>query len=303
MKFRPLLRFLFSLWLLISINFFLIRQLPGSPLDRLESLNPSVDKKWIQELGLENKLSDQYFHYFEKILQGDLGPSISFPGTSVNELLAQHWHVTAGLNLLALMIVFILSAIFIWGQLHDPQSLIAKCFYALTITVLSAPSILLAPLLILIFSVYAGWIPAAFLSTPKHYILPCLILALRPAVYLSRTLLSFMQDEIMKDYVRTAKAKGLSQSIIIFKHVLKNSLVPILGALGPLCVSLVSGSAFIEILFAIPGMGGLFVDSLKQRDYFLSSGLVLVFGSVLIFLTLFFEVLSRRIDRRLVEIP
>ena len=301
MKFKIILRFLFSLWLLISINFLLIRQLPGSPLDRMESLSSSVDQRWIKDLGLDANLVKQYFNYFTKILNGDLGPSISFPGSSVNELIGQHWQVTAGLNLLALLAVFILSGIFIWGQLHDPDSFMAKALYILSLAVISAPSILLAPLLILIFSVYGDWIPAAFLSSPKHYILPCLVLALRPAIFLSRTLLSFMREEVLKDYVRTAKAKGLSRKLIVFKHVLKNSLVPILGALGPLCVSLVSGSAFIEILFAIPGLGGLFVESLKQRDYFLSSGLVLIFGSILVFLTLFFEILSRRIDQRLLE--
>ena len=301
MKFRPLFHFLFSLWLLISINFFLIRQLPGSPLDRTESLNPSVDRHWIQDLDLQAPVSRQYFRYFKKILQADLGPSVSFPGSSVTELIAQHWQVTATLNLLALILVFVLAAIFIWAQLKDPESLMAKIFYSLSLGIISAPSILLAPILILIFSVYAGWIPAAFLSSPIYYILPCLILALRPAVFLARTLLSFMQDEILKDYVRTAKAKGLSKRLIIFKHVLKNSLVPVLGSLGPLCVSLVSGSAFIEILFSIPGLGGLFVESLRQRDYFLSSGLVLIFGSLLIFLTLFFEFLSGRVDPRLAE--
>lgn len=301
MKFKTPLKFLFSLWLLISVNFFLIRQLPGSPLDRLDSLNPAVDQRWIKDLGLDTSWADQYFHYVGQIFKGDFGPSISFPGNSVVELIAQHWQVTAGLNLLALLAVFILCGLFISGQLLNPAGKVAKIFYAISLAVISVPSILLAPLLILIFSVYAGWIPAAFLSTPRHYILPCLVLALRPAVFLSRTLISFMQDEFLKDYVRTAKAKGLSPLRILMKHVLKNSLVPILGSLGPLCVSLVSGSAFIEILFAIPGLGGLFIESLRQRDYFLSSGLVLAFGTVLIFLTLFFESLSRRVDARLAE--
>ncbi len=301
MKFRTSLKFLFSLWLLISVNFFLIRQLPGSPLDRLDSLNPAVDQRWIKELGLDMSWPEQYFQYFRQILKGDLGPSISFPGNSVIELITQHWQVTAGLNLLALLVVFILSGVFIWGQLVNPEGKVAKVFYVVSLALISAPSIMLAPLLILIFSVYAGWIPAAFLSSPKHYILPCLVLALRPAVFLSRTLISFMQEELSKDYVRTAKSKGLSPAKILMKHVLKNSLVPIFGSMGPLCVSLVSGSAFIEILFAIPGLGGLFIESLRQRDYFLSSGLVLAFGAVLIFLTLFFESLSHRVDARLSE--
>ncbi len=301
MKFKTPLKFFLSVWLLISVNFFLIRQLPGSPLDRIESLNPAVDQRWMKDLGLDTSWPEQYAHYFRQILKGDLGPSISFPGNSVLELMAQHWQVTAGLNLLALLAVFILSGLFIWGQLLNPEGAVAKAFYAISLAIISAPSILLAPLLILIFSIYAGWIPAAFLSTPRHYILPCLVLALRPAVFLSRTLISFMQEEFLKDYVRTAKAKGLSPVRILMKHVLKNSWVPILGSLGPLCVSLVSGSAFIEILFAIPGLGGLFIESLRQRDYFLSSGLVLAFGTVLIFLTLFFEAVSRRVDARLAE--
>ena len=301
MKFKTPLKFLFSLWLLISVNFFLIRQLPGSPLDRLDSLNPVVDQRWMNDLGLNTSWLEQYLHYVQQIFKGDLGPSVSFPGNSVIELIAQHWQVTAGLNLLALVAVFILCGLFIAGQLLNPEGKLAKAIYALSLAILSAPSILLAPLLILIFSVYAGWIPAAFLYTPRHYILPCLVLALRPAVFLSRTLISFMQDEFLKDYVRTAKAKGLSPARILMKHVLKNSLVPILGTLGPVCVSLVSGSAFIEILFAIPGLGGLFIESLRQRDYFLSSGLVLALGTVLIFLTLFFESLSRRVDARLAE--
>jgi oligopeptide transport system permease protein len=108
-----------------------------------------------------------------------------------------------------------------------------------------------------------------------------------------------MEEELAKDYVRTAKAKGLSDQRILYRHVLKNSMVPVLSYMGPLCVGLLSGSAFVEILFAVPGLGNLFVESLKERDYFLSSGLVLVFGGLLLLLSQFFEWLSQKIDIRL----
>lgn len=299
MTLRPILRFLIGVWLLISLNFILIRALPGSPLDRLENLNPIVTQKLIQQFGLESSLISQYVLYFKNIIMGDLGPSISFPGTSVQSLILQHLSVTAGLNFLALGFVFLICLLFVWGLQKNPHGVVSKIFYGLSLIVISAPSILLAPLVILIFSVYLGWIPAAFLSSVGHYFMPALILALRPAVYLSRSVIVIMEDEINKDYVRTAKAKGLSENLIIFRHVLKNSLAPIFGLLAPLCVGILSGSAFIEILFAIPGLGHLFVNSLQERDYFVSSGLVLCFGALLIFLSGFFEVISRRIDRRL----
>jgi oligopeptide transport system permease protein len=297
MKFR----FIISIWLLVSINFFLIRQLPGTPLDRIDSLSPLVNKQWIQNLGLDLPLTTQYFRYFGKILQGDFGPSTLVPGSSVMELIARHLGATAGLNVLSLLMVFALAAMFVWAQFRNPEGLLKKIFYFLTIAVISAPSLLLAPVMILIFSMYLGWLPSAFLSTPMHYILPCFVLSLRPAVYLARTLGSVMEEEFSKDYVRTARAKGLSRKNIVFKHVLKNSAVPILNSLGPLCVSLLSGSAFVEILFAIPGLGTLFVDSLKERDYFVASALVFFFGTLLIFLSQMFDFLARKVNVQLRE--
>jgi ABC-type dipeptide/oligopeptide/nickel transport system permease component len=299
MKFRPALRFLFSVWLLVTLNFILIRLLPGTPLDRLESLNPLVIRKLNEEFNLQGGTVSQYFKYVGNILTGDLGPSVSYPGSSVGYVIQEHLSVTMELNLLALFFVFVISLVFVWGLLRHPDGKTAAVFYFLSLALISAPSILLAPLLILIFSVKLGWIPAAFLKSHWHYILPALILALRPAVYLSRSLTAIMEEEFQKDYVRTAKAKGIAPNKIIFKHVMKNSIVPVLNLLGPVSVGLLSGSAFVEILFAIQGLGHLFVVSLQERDYFLSSGLVLIFGTVLLFLSHFFEAVARRVDRRL----
>jgi oligopeptide transport system permease protein len=299
MKFKPVVRFIISVWLLVTLNFILIRLLPGGPLDRLESLNPTVAQKLTQEFKLDAQPLTQYFTYISNIIQGDFGPSLAFPGSTVTDVICQALRITLNLNLISLVLVFIISGFFVWALFRNPQGFTAIVFYFLSLSVVSAPSVLVAPVLILIFSVRLGWVPAAFLTRPEHYILPALILALRPAVYLTRNLASIMEDEFQKDYVRTAKAKGLGMNGIIFKHVLKNSIVPVLNLLGPLFVGLLSGSAFVEILFAIQGLGHLFINSLQERDYFLSSGLVFYFGVTLLLLSAFFDFVAFRVDRRL----
>lgn len=299
MTFSPVFRFILSIWLLVTLNFILIRMLPGTPLDRLESLSPLVTARLNQEFNFKESQLSQYVSYIKNVIQGDLGPSTSFPGSSVDTLIKEHLNVTMKLNFLALAFVFLLSVGFVWARLRYPNSFLSGLSYFFSVSLMSAPSILLAPVLILILSIKLGWVPNAFLKSTWHFLLPAFVLSVRPAVYLSRSLIGIMEEELGKDYVRTAKAKGIKPGQIIFKHVFKNSVVPVLNLLGPLCVSVLSGSAFVEILFAIQGLGHLFVVSLQERDYFLSSGLVLVFGALLIFLSFFFEILARRLDRRL----
>jgi oligopeptide transport system permease protein len=152
MKFKPILRFILGLWLLVTLNFFLIRSLPGGPLERFESLNPAVDKRWLVELHLNKNIFHQYFIYVGKILQGDLGPSTSFAGSTVGQIIWEHTSVTMFLNLMALCMVFIITGVLIGLSLTNQQGWVARLSFLFSLVVVSSPSILLAPVLILIFS-------------------------------------------------------------------------------------------------------------------------------------------------------
>src|SRR5690606_38285383 len=143
-----------------------------------------------------------YAIYLKNILRGDLGPSISFVGSSVQSLIWQHASATLLLNLLALSLVFIFASVLICTSLIDPGSCISRMASLVSMAIISTPTILLAPILILIFSVHLGWLPPAFLSSPLHYILPAIVLSLRPSVYLARNLVNVMEAEVQKDYVR-----------------------------------------------------------------------------------------------------
>lgn len=298
---RLLARLLLSVWLLISLNFFLLRALPGSPLENDEVLNPLVRQHLARQFHLDESLWSQYFYYLTGVVTGDLGPSTSYAGSSAAQVIGHHLSVSLILNVLALALVAVMSFLWIFGLQMDHHGRIARVFYFFSLVFVSAPTVLLAPLLILIVSVYWGLLPAAFLSSGWHYLLPAFILALRPSVHLTRTWSTLIQEEWSNDYVRTARAKGISNFKILYSHVLKNSLVPLLSLLPPLTVGLLSGSAFVEILFAIPGVGLLFVDSLRERDYFLASALVLTFGALMISLSLGCEAWARKVDPRLAE--
>lgn len=280
--------------------FFLLKALPGGPFDDEEIRSPEVRERLVREWGLDQGFSAQVKAYFGGLLSGDLGRSLVEPEKTTRAVLAQGFSRTLLLNSLALILILVGGfSLAVWAESVGGSA--RSAIDGITTALISLPSLALGPLLIWLFAMKLEWLPNAFLTTPAHYILPVLTLAMRPTAYLARLVGGALNEARSADYMRTAKAKGLSLRKALWKHALRNCMVPLLGYMGPLIVGLLSGSFIVELLFSIPGLGTSFVEALGVRDYPIVLGLTLFYGFLLVFISMVLDVLTRVVDPRLRE--
>ncbi|UYL09488.1 ABC transporter permease [Bdellovibrio sp. SKB1291214] len=288
-----------SLAVLVALSFLLLKALPGGPFDDEAALHPTVKATLSEQWGLQQSTLTQSFKYLTSLLHGDLGVSMAHPDQQVSSIIAKGFGNTLSLNLATLVLVILAAfALSLLSQRYR-DSWFEKGVDQLMITFISLPSLFWGPLLIYLFGFYLDLLPTAFLSEPRNYILPILTLGVRPLASLVRILKTSLKQNYDMDYVRTAKSKGVEEWDIIVRHVLRNSLIPFLSYLGPLLVGMLSGSFLVEMLFAIPGLGGQFIMALSDRDYTLIVGLTLFYGSMLILVNSFIDVLMRAADPRM----
>lgn len=286
--------------LLVSLTFLLLRFLPGGPFDHDTPLNPHVQAELERSWQLNASLGTQYISYMKALLtQGDLGVSMQRPDQSVREILLQGLGQTLLLNTIALIFIYFsaFTLSLLWARYREGA--LGVFLEQIFMSLVSLPSLFVAPLLIYTFGFYLNWLPIAFLSTPWHFILPVLALGLRPMAHLARILQKSFAHQFESEYIRGARARGLSEGRILTHHILRNSLVPLLSYSGTMIVSLLSGSFLIEMLFAIPGLGSEFISSLSERDYTVICGLTLFYGSLLILINLILDFLMREADPRM----
>lgn len=283
---------------LVVLTFVLLKLLPGSPFDDEIALHPSVRDRLEQSWRLHASWPRQFASYVESLAHGDLGSSM-IDGRAVASVLSDGLRETLLLNSFALLLTFALGLAMAMGIAWRPRRRLARTADALTIALISLPSLFLGPLLILIFAMRLDWLPAAFLDSPAHYVLPVITLALRPAAGLARLLAGALLEAGRADYMRTAKAKGLSEARALFRHALRNSLVPGIAYVGPLVVGMLSGSFLVEILFAVRGLGGAFVEAIGHRDLPVVLGLTLFYGALLVAVSLVFDLVMKWADPRL----
>lgn len=291
-----------SLAVLAALTFLLLKLLPGGPFDDEVALNPVVKSQLMQHWRVEQSWPEQVLSYSGALLKGDLGVSMIRPERTVADIIGQGLRNTFSLNLLALLIVVVGALVVAMLSLRFKDSWLEEFFDQSVITFLALPSLFWGPLLIYFFGFYWNLLPVAFLASPVHYILPLLTLCLRPMAALVRILKNSLNENFRQDYVRTARAKGVGTWRILVHHVLKNSMIPFLSYLGPLLVSLFSGSFLVEVLFAIPGLGTEFVAALNDRDYTLIVGLTMFYGVLLIIVNSVLDVLIKYLDPRLREV-
>lgn len=288
-----------SLFAVASITFVLLRILPGGPFDQEKALPPEVKANIEAKYHLNEPLLIQYSLYLKGLLRGDLGESYKYLGRPVADILSATAPISFQLGLYALVVAFALGI---------PAGLLAaakhnqwwdRFFMFLSVSGVSLPSFFVAPLLIYIFCFYFQWLPPAFWEGTAYYILPSIVLGVRPAAVIARLMRSSVLDVIQSDYIRTAKAKGLRPSIVLFKHVLKNSVISVLTFSGPLIAGILSGSFIVELIFAIPGMGRHLIQSVSNRDYPLILGMTLFFSALLIVANLIVDLLYSYFDPRM----
>jgi oligopeptide transport system permease protein len=287
------------LWAVITLTFLLLRVAPGGPFDRERKLPPEVLANIEAKYHLDEPLSGQYLRYLTGIFHADLGPSYKYLDRGVKEIIADTLPTSALLGLLAL--AFALTVSFPAGLVaaYFRNSWIDR-FSLLTATLgISMPHFILGALLIWLFALQLGWVQAGRWDTTASMILPTVTLGAAPAAYIVALLRSTLIEALGEDFVRTARAKGLRERAVLFKHALRNSLVPVLTVMGPLTATLLTGSFVVEYIFAIPGMGRFFITAVTDRDYPLIMGVTLVYTALLIVANFVVDLFYAYVDPRI----
>jgi oligopeptide transport system permease protein len=289
-----------TLWALLTLAFFMVRAAPGGPFDRERALPPAIEAALRHAYGLDQPLLQQYLHYLGAVLRGDLGPSFQYQGHTVAELIAQGFPVSLQLGLASMLLALLLgSALGILAALRRDR-LTDYGVMALATTGMSIPNFVIAPLLILVFAVYLGWLPAGGWDPrePAGMILPVIALAAPQLAYVARLMRASMIETLQSNFIRTARAKGLAAHQVVLRHALKPALLPLLSYLGPAAAGVITGSVVIEQIFGIPGIGRYFVLGALNRDYTLVLGVVIFYGALIILFNFVVDLLYGALDPR-----
>lgn len=287
------------LWIVITITFFLMHAIPGGPFTAEKSLPPYVLHSIEERYKLNDPLYKQYGDYLCNLVQGDLGPSFKYPGRSVNDIIKDGFPVSFKLGIEAILIAIIIGipAGILAGVKKDKWQDRAVNFF--TTLGVAVPSFVVAALLIYVLSTKLHLLPAAMWNGWRYEIMPALALSGMPMSFIARLTRSSMLDILSQDYIKTAKAKGLSWSKVLIKHALPNSLIPVVTYLGPMTASILTGSFVIETIFAIPGLGQYFVTSIYNRDYTVILGVTIFYSVIVIVLNMVVDLLYPLLDPRI----
>lgn len=290
---------LFTLWVIVTITFIIMHSIPGDPLTRDKQLPEAIRESIEEQYHLNDPLWKQYAYYFQGLAHGEMGPSMKYEGVTVNEIIAQGFPVSAQLGLAALLLMLLVgipAGVISALRQNQWQDHAAMFFATLGVAI---PNFVLATLLIYVFGVKLELLPTSRWISWQSVILPAVALAMYPTAYIARLTRSSMVEVLGQDYIRAAWAKGLSRRTVLYKHALRNALVPIITYLGPLIAGLLTGSFVIEKIFAIPGLGQQFVLSISNRDYTTILGVTIFFAAFLIFMNLVVDLLYGVIDPRI----
>ena len=287
------------LFCVVTITFFLIRISPGGPFDAERKIPPAIEKQLLAKYKLDGPLLQQYFGYLGDLLRGDLRDSTKYRNRSVAEILAQTLPVTITLGAAAFALA-VAGGVFLGvvaaaghGSWKDTLAML------IALTAISLPAFITGPVLILVFSLWLKWLPVGGWGSLGALILPAITLAAPYVAYIARLLRGSMMETLGQDFIRTARAKGLAERVVLYRHALRVAILPVVSFLGPLAAHLLTGSIVVETIFYIPGAGGFFVNSILNRDGFLLGGVVIVYCTMLVVFNLAVDVIYTLLDRRI----
>lgn len=288
------------LFIVSIVVFMMLHLIPGDPVVNVLGLGASkqaVETTRIQ-LGLDKPLYVQYFIFLKNALQGDFGTSIRTKTPVIDTIIARYPYtliLAIGGTIVATLIGMVIGIISAVNQNKFWDNLLM----VLSLISVSTPSFFLALVMILVFSLYLGWFPSMGMYTPKHYILPILALGTQSVGLIARMTRSAMLDVLHQDYIRTSRSKGVSENVIIYSHALKNALIPVITIIGLRFGGLLAGSALIESVFSIPGIGRLMIEGVLMRDYPVVQATVLLISSTFVIINLFVDILYKLVDPRI----
>jgi oligopeptide transport system permease protein len=287
-----------TLLVIITVAFFMMRIAPGGPFDRERALPPEIEKNVLAAYDLDQPLLRQYADYLLGVLHGDFGPSFKYRDFTVAELLWTGFPASMKVGGLAIVLAVLLGIGFGTLAALRQNSMLDYAVMASAMTGITIPNFVMAPLLTLFFGVYLGWLPVAGWNggAARNLVLPVIALALPQIAYIARLTRGSMIEVLHTNYIRTARAKGLRERIVVVRHALKGALLPVVSYLGPATAQLVTGSIVIETIFGIPGIGRYFIQGALNRDYTLVLGTVIVYAVVIILLNLVVDLLYGVLD-------
>lgn len=296
---KRILLAILTVWVVITITFFVMRAVPGGPFMGEKAITAAAQAALEAKYGLDKPLMEQYFTYLKDVVtKFDFGPSLKQRGRMVIDIIGDGMKTSAKLGVIAAFLALFVGVVLGAIAALRRNKFVDKVIMVVTTAFVSMPSFIIGSLLLVLFSIKLGLLPANG-TTAKGLILPIITLALYPMAYITRLTRSSMLDVLGQDYIRTAKAKGVSPVKIIFGHALKNSLIPVITYFGPMLAYIVTGSLVVEQIFAVPGIGRAFVSSITNRDYPMIMGTTIVLACLIVIMNLVSDILYKVVDPRI----
>ena len=289
---------IFTIWVVITLTFFIMHAVPGGPFTSEKAVTPAVQQAMEAKYGLDKPLSQQYFTYLTDVLRLRCGPSLNRRGRMVIDLMGDGLKTSVKLGLIAAALATISGVVLGSVAALLRNTVLDRVIMVITTAFVSMPSFIMGSLLLVAFTIKIPIFPANG-TTRAGLVLPVITLMLYPMAYITRMTRSSMLDVLGQDYIRTAKAKGVSRMKIIFGHALKNALIPVITYLGPQIAYITTGSLVVEKIFAVPGIGGAFVNSITDRDYPLIMGTTIVLATFIVVMNLVSDILYKVVDPRI----
>ena len=295
---RRLLGAIPTLLIIIAIAFFMMRVAPGGPFDGERKLPPEIERNLEERYHLNDPLPVQFAHYLGDILQGDFGPSFKYKDYTVTELIIQGFSVSAVVGGIALVIALVVGGTL--GSIAALKQNTGTDFtvMAVAMTGITVPNFVVAPLAALVIGVFLHWLPVRGWGRFDQAIMPITALALPYIAYIARLTRGSMIEVLRSNFIRTARAKGLPDRVMIVRHAMRAALLPVISYLGPAAAGIITGSVVIEQIFGIPGIGRYFVEGALNRDYTLVMGVVVFYGALIILFNLIVDLLYGLLDPR-----
>lgn len=290
---------LVTLFLVATLTFFLMFLVPGGPFLAEKAPSAQTLAALEKKYGLDKPVHIQYINYMKRLIQGDFGTSLKLRGREVNDIIATGFPVSARLGAIAVCVAVVVGIFMGSIAALNRGKWIDNFIMVIATLGIAVPGFVLATVLMYYFGVALRILPTLGLNSPQHYILPVIALAFYPTAYISRLIRSSMLDVLGQDYMRTAKAKGLSQYISLFKHALRNAVLPVITYLGPLLAYILTGSFVVEKIFTIPGLGSQFINSITGRDYPLIMGTTIFLAFLLITMNVVVDIVYKIVDPRI----
>lgn len=287
-----------TLLIVITISFFLMRIAPGGPFDGERQLPPEIEANLKAAYHLDEPLPQQYLRYMGNLLQGDFGPSFKYRDFSVTELIAQGFPVSLEIGGLAILFALLVGLpLGVVAALRRNSGLDYAVMGA-ALAGIAVPNFVIAPILALVFGVLLAWLPAGGWNggALPNLILPVIALSIQQIAYIARMMRASMIEVLGSHYIRTARAKGLSERQVIWRHAIRPALLPVTSYLGPAIAGIITGSVVIEQIFGIPGIGRYFVQAALNRDYTLVMGTVVFYGALIVLMNLLVDLLYSALD-------